>query len=53
VDLDARTDTRPKPDGFCLPMPAPPPTIREEKMVGLKAGRYSAPRETCGKGVVR
>jgi len=46
VDLEARTETRPKPEGFCLPTPAPPPKVREEKMVGLGAGRYSAPRET-------
>jgi len=39
VDRDARTETRPKPDGFCLPMPDPPPRVRDEKIVGRNAGR--------------
>src|SRR5712691_7884376 len=48
VDRDARTDTRPKPDGFCLPTPLPPPRVRDEKIVGRKAGRYADPAETFG-----
>jgi hypothetical protein len=39
VDRDARTETRPNPEGFCLPTPAPPPRVREEKIVGRSAGR--------------
>jgi hypothetical protein len=39
VDFDARTDTRPNPDGFCFPTPLPVPSVREEKIVGRGAGR--------------
>jgi hypothetical protein len=38
VDFDARTETTPNPEGFCLPTPAPMPVRRAEKMVGRGAG---------------
>src|SRR5262249_40992946 len=38
VDFDARTETNARPEGFCLPIPAAPPKVREEKMVGLGVG---------------
>src|SRR4051812_22497930 len=39
VDGEARTETRPNPEGRCFPTPVPVPKVREEKMVGLDTGR--------------
>jgi len=39
VDREARTETTPNPEGFCLPTPGPPPVLRAEKIVGRNAGR--------------
>jgi len=39
VDFEVRTETLPKPEGFCFPTPLLPPSVREEKMVGRSAGR--------------
>jgi hypothetical protein len=39
VEREVRTDTRPNPLGFCLPIPTKPPTACEEKMVGRGVGR--------------
>jgi hypothetical protein len=35
---DVRTETRPKPLGFCLPIPGSPPTTRDENIVGRTTG---------------
>jgi len=39
VEAEARTDTRPNPEGLCFPTPLPVPSEREEKMVGRETGR--------------
>jgi len=39
VVREVRTETRPKPLGFCLPTPGSPPTTRDENIVDRATGR--------------
>jgi len=39
LEAEARTETRPNPEGRCFPTPLPVPSVREEKIVGRETGR--------------